>query len=46
MQQLLDAVERVALAVTVSQGLLLDTAPALIDRGGAEFDDVAPSLAK
>ena len=35
-QQVLDAVERVALAAAVAEGLLLDPAAALIDRGGAE----------
>jgi hypothetical protein len=35
-----DPVERVALAAAVSEGVLLDAAPDLVDRGRPEFDDV------
>lgn len=39
-QEVLDPVERVALAASVAQGFLLDPAPAFIDGSGAEFDYV------
>ncbi len=39
-QEVLDPVERVALATAMAESLLLDPASALIDRGGAELHNV------